>query len=189
MLERWKIVIIMLLLAAGSAWLLNKISPGEARVTREPLHQPDYYMENFRTFTMEQDGSLKNRLQAEYMAHYPDDDTTELVRPMLEIPRADNLSINIVADKGWVTADNEVILLTGNVNLWQNDAAGNKRLEIITSDVRILIKQEYAETDKPSIFIGKDTTVKATGIKAYLKEGRLIMLNNVHTTISSEKPD
>lgn len=189
MLERWKIVIVMLLLAAGSAWLLNKITSGKIRATREPLHQPDYYMENFRTFNLEQDGTLKNRLRAEYMAHYPDDDTTELVRPMLEIPRSDNQSINIIADKGWVTADNEVILLAGNVNLWQNDAAGNKRLEIITSDVRILVNQEYAETDKPSTFIGKDTTVKATGAKAYLKEGRLKLLHNVHATISSAKPD
>ena len=189
MLERWKIVIILLLLAAGSAWLLHKITSGTARATRAPLHQPDYYMENFRTFNMEQDGTLKNRLQAEYMAHYPDDDTIELIRPVLEIPRADSPSINIIADKGWVTADNEVILLAGNVNLWQNDAAGNKRLEIITSDVRILIKQEYAETDQPSTIIGKDTTVKATGVKAYLKESRLQLLHNVHATISSENPD
>lgn len=189
MLERWKIVIVMLLLAAGSAWLLHKISPGRARAARELLHQPDYYMENFRTYTMEQDGTLKNRLQAEHMTHYPDDNTTELIRPMLEIPRDDNLPVNIVADKGWVTADNEVILLTGNVNLWQNDAAGNKNLEIITSDVRILVNQDYAETDKPSTFINKDTTVKGTGVKAYLKEGRVKLLHNVHATISSEKSD
>lgn len=189
MLERWKIVIILLLLAAGSAWLLHKISAGKGRVTRESLHQPDYYMENFRTFNMEQDGTLKNRLQAEYMAHYPDDDTIELVRPVLEIPRADSQSINIIADKGWVTSDNEVILLAGNVHLWQNDATGNKRLEIITSDVRILIEQEYAETDQPTTIIGTDTTVKATGVKAYLKESRLKLLHNVHATISSKIPD
>jgi len=189
MLERWKIVIIMLLLAAGSAWLLHKISPGKSRTTRELLHQPDYYMENFRTSNMEEDGTLKNRLRAEQMTHYPDDNTTELIRPMLEIPRADEQPINIVADKGWVTADNEVILLTGNVNLWQNDATGNKSLEIITSDVRILVNQDYAETDKPSTFIGKGTTVKGTGVKAYLKEGRLQLLHKVHATISSENTD
>lgn len=189
MLERWKIVIVMLLLTAGSAWLLNKISAGKPRIPRELLHQPDYYMENFRTLNMKKDGTLKNRLRAEYMAHYPDDDTTELVRPILEIPRANNQPINIIADKGWVTADNEVILLTGNVNLRQNDAAGNKRLEIITSDVKILANQEYAETDKPSTFIGKDTTIKGTGVKAYLKEGRIKLLHNVHATISSEKSD
>jgi len=189
MLERWKIVIIMLLLAAGSAWLLHKISPGKSRTTRELLHQPDYYMENFRTSNMEEDGTLKNRLRAEQMTHYPDDNTTELIRPMLEIPRADEQPINIVADKGWVTADNEVILLTGNVNLWQNDATGNKSLEIITSDVRILVNQDYAETDKPSTFIGKGTTVKVTGVKAYLKEGRLQLLHKVHATISSENTD
>ena len=189
MLERWKIIIVMLLLAAGSAWLLHKISPGKTRATRELLHQPDYFMENFRTFNMEQDGTLKNRLRAEHMMHYPDDNTTELFRPLLEIPRDDNRPINIVADKGWVTADNEVILLTGNVNLWQNDAAGNKSLEVITSDVRILVNQEYAETDKPATFINKDTSVKGVGVKAYLKEGRLKLLHNVHATISSEKTD
>ena len=183
MFERWKIVIIMLFLAAGSAWLLNRVTSGKPRMARELLHQPDYYMENFTTLNMEQNGILKNRLQAEYMAHYPDDDTTELVKPRLEIPREDNQPINIIADKGWVTANNEVILLTGNVNLWQNDDAGNKRLEIITSDVRILAEKTYAETDKPSTFIGKNTTVKATGVRAYLKEGRLELLHNVHATI------
>ena len=189
MLERWKIVIVMLLLAAGSAWLLNKISSGKPRVSREQLHQPDYYMENFKTLNMEQDGTLKNVLRADYMAHYPDDNTTELVRPNLEIPRENEQPINIIADKGWVTADNEVILLTGNVNLWQNDTTGNKIQEIISSDVRILAKQGYAETDKAATFIGKDTTVNGTGVKAYLKEGRLKLLHNVHATISSQKSD
>ena len=189
MLERWKIVIVMLLLAAGSAWLLHRISPGKMRTPKALLHQPDYYMENFTTLNMDRDGTLKNRLRAEQMTHYPDDNTTELIRPMMEIPRDDSPPVNIVADKGWVTADNTVILLSGNVNLWQNDAAGNKKLEIITNDVRILVNEDYAETDKPSTFINKDTTVKGTGVKAYLKEGRVKLLHNVHATISSQKSD
>lgn len=183
---RWKSVIVMLLLAAGSAWLLNKITGGKPKVPRELLHQPDYYMENLKTLSMNQDGTLKNRLYAERMAHYPDDNTTELAKPRLEIPRDNDQPVIITADKGWVTANNEVILLTGDVNLWQNDAEGSKKLEIITSDVRILTEKNYAETDKLATFIGKNTTVQGTGVKAYLKESRLELLHNVHAKISSQ---
>ncbi|MGH8121079.1 MAG: LPS export ABC transporter periplasmic protein LptC [Gammaproteobacteria bacterium] len=189
MFERWRFVIIMLVLAAASAWLLHKITSGKTPTARKPLHQPDYYMENFTITNMEEDGTLKNQLEAEYMAHYPDDDTTELVKPRLAIPRADGQPVHIIADKGWVTTDNKVILLTGNVALWQNDDAGNKKIEITTSDVRILTDEEYAETDQPSVFTGKDTTVRAIGVRAYLKEGRLQLLNNVHATILPEKSD
>ena len=189
MFERWKTVIIMLLLAAASGWLLHKITSGKTRMAGKPLHQPDYYMENFIITSMEEDGTLKNRLEAEYMAHYPDDDTTELIKPRLSIPRVDAQPVNIIADKGWVTADNKVILLTGNVNLWQNDDTGNKKIEITTSDVRILTDEEYAETDQPSVFTGNNTIVRAVGVRAYLKESRLQLLNHVHATISPEKSD
>lgn len=189
MFERWKILLVMLLLAAGSAWLLQVLSPGKARGPAQVLHQPDYYLHNFVTVNMEEDGTLKNRLEADYMAHYPDDDTTELVKPRLSVTRPGQEPVQVTADKGWVTADNKVILLSGSVNLWQLDESGNKRLEIITSEVKILTDEEYAETEKPATISGRDTTVNATGVRAWLKEGRLQLLSNVHTTISSQRVD
>ncbi len=143
-------------------------------------------MENFNTLTMNQDGSPKNKLTAEYMAHYPDDDTMELINPRLLLYRIGKQPVLVSADKGWVTQDNEVILLTGEVRLREDNADGGRRFEIITSDVRILVSQEYAETDKPAELIGDRTNITATGVRAYLKENRLELLKNVHTTI---RPD
>ena len=60
---------------------------------------------------------------------------------------------------------------------------------IITSEVKILTDEEYAETEKPATISGKDTTVNATGVRAWLREGRLQLLSNVHTTISSQPID
>lgn len=184
MQDRWKALSVMALLAVGSAWLLNEISPGSSVIKKQAPHQPDYYMENFKSMIMDKDGLPKNLLSAEYLAHYPDDETTELIRPWLEVKRKDGDPVHIIADKGWVTEDNKVILLSGKVTLWQNDAEGKRKLEIVTNDVRILADQEYAETDKPSTLTGNDTVVKATGVRAYLKEGRLELLHNVHATIS-----
>lgn len=182
----WKLIVILVLLVIGSTWLLKLLGPDPATRKAVLEHDPDYYMEDFSTLTMEQDGEPKNRLFAEYMAHYRDDDTTELVKPRLEVYRRDKTPVIIIADKGWVTAGNDVILLKGDVKLWQNDLQGQRELEIITSDVKILMEEEYAETDEPATLIGKKTTVHAIGVRAYLKESRLELLNNVRGTILPE---
>lgn len=186
---RWKIAVALLLLATGSAWLLNRLAGTETAKKEIVGHDPDYYMENFTTTTMKEDGTPKNKLSADYMAHYPDNDTTELRSPRLEVFRKDELPVNIIADKGWVTEDNEVILLTGNVKFWQDDKTGYRKIEIITTDVRILPKQEYAETDKPVKLIARRTTVNATGVRAYFDESRVELLNNVQAKILPEQTD
>lgn len=180
---RWKIVIVLSLLAVGSTLLLNHLSEDTSTETVALRHDPDNYMHDLVTLTMNHDGSPKNKLYADYMAHYPDDNTTELINPKLEIFRLDKPPTVITAEKGWVTEDNEVILLSGNARLVQLDAAGNRELEIISSDVRVLMDQEYAETDRPATIFGKKTTIQATGMNAYLGENRLELLNNVYTKI------
>jgi lipopolysaccharide export system protein LptC len=184
---RWKTALILIPLAIFSAWFLERLSEDDNVRKNLLSHDPDYYMEDFTTLTMNQDGTPKNKLFADYMAHYQDDDTTELLEPKLEIYRDNKPPIFVTADKGWVTADNEVILLTGDVYLRQDDINGVLELEIITSDARILLEQNYAETDKPITITGKRTTVKSVGIRAYLQQERFELLNNVHTKIEPKK--
>ncbi len=140
-------------------------------------------MHDLTTITMNQDGSPKNKLFADYMAHYPDDDTTELIKPKIEMFQPEKPPITITADKGWVTKDNEAILLIGETTLTQLDAEGARKLRIITSDVRVLVDQEYIETDKATTILGKKTIIKSTGMNAYLGENRIELLTNVHTKI------
>jgi len=180
---RWKIVVVLSMLAIGSTWLLNRLTDTGSTETAVLRHDPDNYMRELTTLTMNHDGSPKNKLYADYMAHYPDDNTTELINPKLEIFRLGKPPTTITAEKGWVTEDNEVILLNGETRLIQLDAEGIRELEIITSDVRVLMDQEYAETDKPATILGEKTTIKSTGMNAYLGENRLELLNNVYTKI------
>jgi len=183
MRNRWKIAFILSILAIGSAWLLNRLTDDKSTSTVLLRHDPDYYMEDFSTLTMEQDGTPKNKLFAEYMAHYPDDNTIELHKPKLEVYRKNETPIFIIADKGWVTADNEVILLSGAVKLWQDNIDGIRELEINTSDVKILTQQEYAETDKLATIVGEKTTASAVGVRAYFNESRIELLSDVHGKI------
>ena len=184
---RWKTVAILLLLAGVSAWLLNKAGLNRSTDQTIDVQTPDYTMENFTTWSMELDGNPKNRLQATFMAHYPETDATELYSPRLLLYRPDRFPLHVISDKGWATNDNDVLLLEGNVRIWEEDDAGLKVMEIITRDVRVLVDQEYAETDQPATLTRNRLTVTATGVRAWLNENRMEFLNNVHTVITPEK--
>lgn len=186
MTNRWKIAVFLIALVIGSTWLLHRLGDVDDKKDEIIRHDPDYYMENFTTTTMEEDGSLKNRLTADYMAHYPENDTTELNRPQLEVFRKDKQPLMIIADKGWVTSDNEVILLTGAVKIRENGQDGARKMEITTTDVRILTEQEYAETDKPATFTNRQSIITATGVRAFFREERVELLSNVQTTIEPD---
>lgn len=187
MLNRWKIVLVLSMLAVGSAWILNQLSQNKSTTTVLLRHDPDYYMKNFSTLNMDIDGTPKNKLYAEYMAHYPDDDTTELHMPKLEVYRDNKSPIYISANKGWVTANNEVILLSGAVKLWLNNSNGERELEVNTTEVKILADQEYAETDKFVTMVARNRTTNAVGARAYFNESRIELLNDVHDKILPDK--
>ncbi len=181
--DRWKLISVLILVAAFSYWALEKLTEDSAAKLNKLAHYPDYYMENFTTLTMNQDGTPKNRLNAVYMAHYPDDNTSELHKPELEIFRIDRPPIMVTADNGWVTSNNDVILLSGNVYLHQNDEFGNLKVELIAEDARVLVDQKYAETDKAATLITKRSITNSIGMRAYLQEQRMEFLSNVQTTI------
>ena len=182
--DRWKLISVLILVAAFSYWALEKLTEDSAAKLNKLAHYPDYYMENFTTLTMNQDGTPKNRLNAVYMAHYPDDNTSELHKPELEIFRIDRPPIMVTADNGWVTSNNDVILLSGNVYLHQNDEFGNLKVELIAEDARVLVDQKYAETDKAATLITKRSVTNSIGMRAYLQEQRMEFLSNVQTTIA-----
>jgi lipopolysaccharide export system protein LptC len=121
------------------------------------------------------------------MSHYPDDNTSELHKPELEIYRVDRPSIMITADNGWVTSNNDVILLSGNVYLHQNDELGNLKVELIAEDARVLVDQKYAETDKAATFITKRSVTDSIGMRIYFQEQRMEFLSNVQTTITPKQ--
>lgn len=185
---RRKLALILVVIAAISYWALDKLTEDDLAKLSKLAHYPDYYMENFTTITMNQDGKPKNKLYADYMAHYPDDNTSELHRPELEIFRENKQPIHVRSDLGWVTSNNEVILLKGNVYLYQNDDNGKLKTELLAEDAKVLVGEKYAETDNPTTLINGKSTTTAVGMRAYLQEQRLEFLSNVRTTIESSTP-
>ena len=174
----------LILVAAVSAWMLNRLTVSESKQSISAIGAPDYYLENFTTTVMREDGTPRNTLRAIYMAHYPDNDTSELLQPVMQLFRAESPPYTISADKGWITSDNEVILLKGSVQMIENEEPGNHALQVNTNSARVLPNQNYAETDDFAKITSHRTTITGNGMRAYFNDGRLEVLRNVQTKIN-----
>ena len=180
-------IILFIVLAAsaiGSGWLMHRISGTEPGLLVSEQLDPDYYMVDFTTISMDENGQPASKLYAVYMEHNPVDDTLELYEPDLQIYRQNADPLLITADKGWVTNNNEVILLQGKVRMWIENASGQVTLDVDTTEVRVLLLEEYAETDQNATIVARRTTVKGRGIRAHFDENRLEILNHEKTTIT-----
>lgn len=172
-------ILLLLLAAVGSGWLLQRLQEAERRGARQQGHDPDYFMEHFTQTTMNEQGQMHHRLNAELMLHFPDDDSTELVRPKLEVYNEAPAPWHVTAEKGWVSANKDVVLLTGEVQIWREGEDGQREVEVITRDLRVLPHERYAETDQAATIRAPGTVYHAVGMRANFNEDRLELLNRV----------
>lgn len=186
MIQRLFILASLIGAAAGSAWLLQWLSedPGRSGLSAD-TRAPDYYMEDFTTLTMNQDGTPKNKLSADYLAHYPYNNSTELVMPRMEIFREDKVPLYIDAEKGRLDGDDDTILLYGIVKMWEYDDTGSATLEVSTSHVKVSLEDEYAETDRHATIVTNNAIIRGTGMRAYLPQSRLEVIKHERTTINT----
>ena len=86
----------------------------------------------------------------------------------MEIFREDKLPLYITAEKGRLEGDDDTLLLYGIVKLWEYDEAGRPTLEVSTTDVRVSLDDEYAETDQYTTIVTNHATITGTGMRAFL---------------------
>ncbi len=186
-MTRLATIALLLLMAAGSAWLLDRLDTGSGGRVVVERHDPDWYMRDFTQHTMGVDGEIVRKLTADSMVHYPDDDSTELVRPRLELYNSGPRPWHVIAERGWVSGGNEVILLYGEVEIWRLQDDGEREVEVLTTDLRILPDEQYAETDNAATIRTRTTTTRAVGMRASFGISRLELLQRVFSRYEPDK--
>ena len=178
----WITAIVTLVLGIFSFWLWQNLDEEEVALRQPDPHELDYYIEEMTRTTTGIEGELKNILRADLVEHFPDDDSTELASPHLEIYNGQVEPWHVVAERGWVSSGNDVVLLHGEVEIWRLGDEGQRIYQVITSELRVLPKEQYAETDNPTTIIGPSTVTHAIGMRANFAHDRLELLERVRST-------
>ncbi len=180
----WLPAAMLVCIAVLSSLWLAQMGEREDRIARLEGHAPDMTMEEFEVTAMGEDGNPLRRLSAAYMAHYIDTQTKELTHPHLVIYQDDAEPWHVASQRGWVSANDDVLMLLGEVDIWRNNANGKREIHIETEDLRVVPDKEYADTELPATISTPESLTRGTGMRAYLGERRVQLLSDVKTTIN-----
>lgn len=162
----------IVILAAGLSWWLNQDSDADATATTfatSGSRDIDYRIKGFDVIRMTAEGNPAHRLVATSLKHFTDDDTTELAAPRLTVFQADQPPWEIDAEQARLSADGNLVLLTGRVLIERAGAGDAPATRIITSDLRVQPRQDYAETDEPVRVETDNDWLDAVGMQAWLR--------------------
>ena len=183
MVKQIRTITILFIVTVASTLVLYKLRNETGALGPATGIAPDYFMEDFTTTAMNETGEPRYRLYAIYMAHYQQNDTTEVLKPRMEFYRDARPPLQVTADKGWLAADNDVVLLDGNVEFVEKNNLDQYIMRINTDTARILVNESYAETDDFTEINTLRARITGTGMRASFNDGRLTVLNDVHTII------
>ena len=172
---------VLLLLAVFSQWLLS-VNNGPSAAKAAASHDPDYTMENFFITTMGATGSPEHQLQARYLAHYPDDDSTELTAPQFTLYARDDGPWQVSAGRGWVGGGQKFVVLRDNVVVQNPQAGPGKVMRMTTSELQVLPDDQFAQSTQPVTLQSQNALTHAVGMRAYFNEERLQLLSKVTGT-------
>lgn len=163
--------------------LLDRVEEPDIIETEETIDmrqtQSDYYLSDFRTQKFDDAGKLQYIVNGYSLAHYPEDDSSEIVNPSIEL-RRDETSWIIRSEKGRFENAQALFTLNGNVTMIRQSPLDNTEPVLIkTESISIATESNLVHTDEPISIVSPTWSLSATGLRSAIDQGTLSLLSSV----------
>lgn len=175
-------LLLIILLAVVSGWIFESIEKIPILTKEKLRHEPDYFLKNFTSTTMDATGNPAYQVKANHLEHYPDDDSTKLQQAKFSFFKDHTKLWTVQANEALVLKNSEKILLSGNVILNQVLSSNNK-LPILIKTEQLTIEPErnLAHTkSKIKLRQGK-SYIQATGMRADMIKNKIEFLTKTRS--------
>lgn len=184
----WFALIVLSLLAALTFWIDRAVQPPQPKRDGSTRHDPDYIIDNFASSRADSFGNPRFSLAGVEMRHYPDDDSTDLVRPAFTQFSFKKPATRIEGQRGQVSSNGENVYFMDNVKIVRAATRSKGELTVLTEYLHIVPDQDFVETDRPvTILQAPRTVIHANGMEYYKKDGLLKLFGKVK--VHYERPD
>jgi len=159
-------LILLLTLAALTWWAADyaqRAIPTDppARLT----HEPDAWGERIVMLRTDLQGLPINRLEGDYMEHFPDDDSYEVTQPRATGLRADNPVTIGTARHAVIDQDGLRVTLNGQARLHRLADGTRAALEISSEQLIILTDQDVVQTTLPARVTQGASSMEGVGMR------------------------
>jgi lipopolysaccharide export system protein LptC len=169
---------IALLLAALGYWNISPDSFSEQAGADSADTAIDFYARNTTTVQYMANGKVHYRLLADNTEHVQATDITFVSQPRLTLYRGNELPWNIRSERAEVSPGGVEVELIDQVRIDRTDAKGRPTI-LTTSRLTVFPEKEYAQTRQAVRIEAANGVTTAQGMKAYLNDGRMLLLSNV----------
>ena len=162
MAEQLKIYASLAMLLLFSTWFVFSIDPEELKKQSVSNDAPDYYMNTFITTTYSDTGSVKQKLSARRLAHYPVDNRSEFSSIYISTTNLDNTVWEVTADSAIAYASTKIVNLKGDIYI--SEVSNTSTTKVHTENLEIDYNKEIAKTDKTVSITDKYGTITGKGM-------------------------
>jgi lipopolysaccharide export system protein LptC len=181
-------IFLLSILAAFTYFLAEFANRGDKPTeVKSVRHEQDYFVERFTLVKLNAQGQPAFRLAADLMKHFPDDDTTEFVKPKLISLDKSKPLITVISDTGKAGPQGDITELFGNVILTRAPNEANKQLNVNTEYLLIDTNKETGTTDKPTKITQGTTVLTGVGMDFDNLNRLFALRSNVKSTWVPEK--
>lgn len=171
-------LLLLLALALLSFWLERTLQE-EQKPPSLRRHDPDFRVENFKLSKFNAAGALESTLAAARMAHFPDDDSTELLAPRIVHARPDELRLTLSAERGTLSPNGEEVFLNGDVQVLREAGAGQPEARMRTSFLHLVSARSLMRTDREITITEPERQLSARGMEYYNETRQLFLREQV----------
>ena len=161
--------------------ILDRIEEPTAIATEETINmsetRSDYYMAEFSTRKFATNGQVEYVFHGKTLAHFPDDDRSEVDAPRIELHRPDAIW-QIQSRSGRFDTDPDLFSLEGDVVVYRQ-REGSDPITIKTSSLTVATDTNVVNTDQVIEIIAPTWRLQATGLSSAIDNGKLALHSQV----------
>jgi lipopolysaccharide export system protein LptC len=188
----WSPVLLLGALAALTYWLDSQVQPPAPRRDGSERHDPDIFVEGFRSITLDTQGRPLQLIAGKSARHFGDDQTTEFTDPVLAQTEAGKPAFRVTAAHGRMTGDRKEVTFTGNVRAVRDagpttpGATPAGPVTVTTEFLKVFPDREFATTDKAVTIAEPRGIIKSVGLELDNKAKTLKLRSGVQGTLQPQ---
>ena len=184
---------LLLVLTGLTFWLRYATELPQTKHDGKLRHDPDYIVTDAILRKIDLTGRLKYTLSATDIRHYPDDESTDMLKPNLVHFQPRKPPVTMSAGRGHMSKDGEKVDLYDNVRIRRSASAQYEELTAYTPELTVLPDVEKAFTKSPVLITQGKSWMKGVGMQVdnraqtYLLESQAVaVLESKHA--KKQKP-
>lgn len=173
-------------LLTGLTYWLDRTTAAEEQAKKAAArHDPDFIVDRFTVQRFDEKGSLVNSMAAEKMTHFPDDNSSDVIKPEMSFFRSSNPS-RLTARTARLLQDGEEVHLQGDVRLMR-PAGATPAVLIQSESLTVYPKTELAKSNSPVTITQGSSVVRGSGLEYNGKERVAVLHGRAKGTFNKGK--